>query len=340
MTRDGGLTPFSISMSQKKALITGITGQDGAYLSKLLLEKGYEVHGTSHDMDPAKLWRLRELGVQDRLRLHEWNILEDTSIRALLQMIAPDEIYHLAARSFVASSWREPLQTAEVNAIGTLRVLEAMREHCPGAKFYQASTSEMYGHGHQDLPQDENAPLHPRSPYAVSKLFAHWMTINYRESYGLFACCGILFNHESPLRGLEFVTRKISDGVARIKLGLSDSLTLGNLDAKRDWGFAGDYVEVMWLMLQRDTPEEFVISTGETHSVRDFLECAFAEAGIGNGEKYIRIDERYLRPIELEELSGRNDKARAILGWKPSVSFRQLVSMMVRRDLERLSASR
>ncbi|NOS67644.1 MAG: GDP-mannose 4,6-dehydratase [Candidatus Peribacteraceae bacterium] len=321
----------------KRVLITGITGQDGAYLSEFLLNKGYEVHGSAHDLSADKLWRLDELGVREKIALRDVDMTDEASVNALVKSVQPDEIYNLASRSFVAASWNAPLPTADVNALGTLRLLQAMRELCPTAKFYQASTSEMYGSGNQQHRQDEDTPLHPKSPYAVSKLFAHWMTINYRESFGLFACCGILFNHESPLRGLDFVTRKISNGVARIHLGLSDHISLGNMDAKRDWGFAGDYVEVMWRMLQQPVAEEFVISTGKTHSVRDFLAFAFREVGIEDWTKYVKSDPKYLRPVELQELSGKNDKAKRVLGWEPRVSFEELVTMMVRRDIERLT---
>ncbi len=324
-------------MTAKRALITGITGQDGAYLSRFLLGKGYDVHGTSRTLHSMNSWRLEELGIADKVHIHEMGMREEKAIVGVLNAVQPAEIYNLAAWSFVASSWEKPVMTADINALGTLRLLESVRRLCPEARFYQASTSEMYGGSHKGHVQDETTPLHPRSPYAISKLFAHWATINERESFGLFACCGILFNHESPLRGLEFVTRKISDGVAKIKLGLADSIALGNLDAKRDWGFAGDYVEVMWRMLQQQTPDEFVISTGVTHSVRDFLSLAFGEVGIADWQLYVHTDPKYLRPVELEELSGRNDKAKTILGWEPKVSFEELVSMMVQRDVERLS---
>ncbi len=337
MSKEVLSTVYCLPVSPKRALITGITGQDGAYLSQFLLKKGYQVHGATHDISPERLWRLQELSVVDNVELSTVEMTDEESVYTLVKKTQPDEIYNLASRSFVAASWQEPLPTADVNALGTLRMLQALRLHAPQAKFYQASTSEMYGSSHQEHRQDENTPLHPKSPYAISKLFAHWATINYRESFGLFACCGILFNHESPLRGLEFVTRKISDGVARIHLGLSDSITLGNLDAKRDWGFAGDYVEVMWLMLQQEKAEEFVVSTGETHSVRDFLTLAFREVGIDDWSKYVKSDPRYMRPVELQELSGKNDKAKRVLHWEPKVSFQELVQMMVKRDLERLS---
>lgn len=322
----------------RTALITGITGQDGAYLSALLLSKGYDVYGMTRD-GSENAWRLKELGVLDRIQLKKADMTDETSLYALLKEVQPDEMYNLAAMSFVGSSWQRAVDTADINAMGTLRLLNALRDECPRAKYYQASTSEMYGTSHSNHKQDETTPLHPRSPYAISKLFAHWMTINYRESYGLFACSGILFNHESPLRGIEFVTRKISDGVARIKLGLADHIALGNLEAKRDWGFAGDYVRAMWLTLQQEKPEDFVISTGINHSIKDFLTLAFREVGIDDWKPYVRQDPKFMRPVEVEELSGKNDKAKRILGWEPTVSLEELVRMMVQRDLERLSSA-
>lgn len=280
-------------------------------------------------------WRLEELGVRDKINICDGDLLDEHSLNHLVKVIRPDEIYNLAAQSFVGTSWQQPLLTADINAMGTIRLLNAIKLHCPNAKFYQASTSEMYGNSHIDNIQDEETPLHPRSPYAISKLFSHWITINYRESYSLFACSGILFNHESPLRGIEFVTRKITDGVAKIHLGLSDSIALGNLDAKRDWGFAGDYVEAMWLMLQQEKPDDFVISTGTNHSVRDFLDAAFAEVGISDWTPYVRQDPQFMRPAELHELLGRSEKAKNKLGWEPKVTFPALVKMMVEADLKR-----
>lgn len=322
---------------KKKALITGITGQDGAYLAQFLVRKDYDVHGIARRLTDEHCWRLTELGIRDAVHLTSEDMGNEESLATLLQTVQPDEIYNLAAQSFVGMSWQKPILTAEINAMGTLRMLEAFRHHCPQSRFYQASTSEMFGDSNGETFQDESTPLHPRSPYAISKLFAHWATINYRESFGMFACSGILFNHESPLRGIEFVTRKITDGVARIKLKLSDSISLGNLDAKRDWGFAGDYVEAMWLMLQQEKASEFILSTGVTHSVRDFLSCAFREVGIQDWEPYVKIDERFKRPSEVQELCGSSSKAKKILGWEPKVSFEELVRMMVKRDLERLS---
>lgn len=324
-------------MGQKVALITGVAGQDGAYLAEFLLGKGYRVHGMVRDPAHADLWRLRELGIVDRIHLVSGDMRDEASLRALVRDLQPDEIYNLAARSFVGTSWEESLQMSDVNAMGALRLLNAVREHLPSARLYQASTSEMYGVSRGEVMQDESTPLHPRSPYAVSKLFAHWMTVNYRESYGLFLCSGILFNHESPLRGIAFVTRKITDGVARIRLGFTDHLTLGSLDAERDWGYAGDYVRAMWLMLQQEQPQDFVISTGVTHSIRDFLTAAFACVGINDWMPYVRLDERFRRPLDVERLCGKNDKAQRVLGWKPEVSFEELVRMMVEWDLRRLS---
>jgi GDPmannose 4,6-dehydratase len=315
-----------------------VTGQDGAYLSRLLLEKGYEVYGMVRRLSNPSYWTLEELSIRERVHIVEGDMTDASSLTHLLRILQPDEIYNLAAQSFVGSSWDQPAFTTEVNALGTLHLLNAMKHHCPGARFYQASTSEMYGNSHTEHFQDEKTPLHPRSPYAISKLYAHWITINYRESFSLFTCSGILFNHESPLRGLEFVTRKISDGVARIACGVTDHIALGNLDARRDWGYAGDYVEAMWMMLQQQQPEDFVISTGESHSVRDFLDCAFAHVGIKDWQSYIRRDPKFLRPAEVDVLCGKSDKAQKILGWKPRVSFEELVSMMVKADVKRWRA--
>ena len=319
-----------------KAFITGVTGQDGAYLSKLLLDKGYEVYGLVRRLSTPNYWRMEELGIKNDIRIVEGDMNDGFSMSSLIKSIQPLEVYNLAAQSFVGTSWQQPVLTMETNAIGTLHLLNATKLYSPEARFYQASTSEMYGNSHIDNSQDESTPLHPRSPYAISKLAAHGLTVNYRESYRMFACSGILFNHESPLRGIEFVTRKITDGVARIKLGLADNLALGNLDAKRDWGFAGDYVEAMWLMLQQDTPDDFVISTGVNHSVRDFLDVAFSEVGISDWSSYVTQDPRFMRPAELHELCGKNDKATKVLGWKPKVQFEELVKMMVAADLMRL----
>lgn len=311
-----------------KALITGITGQDGSYLAGFLLAKGYEVHGLVRRASTDNLARLEHL--RDRLHLHPADLLDFASIYHVLAKVQPHEIYNLAAMSFVPTSWQQPLLTADITAVGVTRVLEAMRCVCPQARFYQASSSEMFGKV-LETPQRESTPFYPRSPYGVAKVYGHCITVNYRESYGLFACSGILFNHESPRRGLEFVTRKISHHVAKIKLGLAQKLPLGNLDAKRDWGFAGDYVRAMWLMLQQDAPSDYVVGTGETHSVREFCEIAFAHVGL-DWRKHVVIDERFLRPAEVDLLLGDASKAHAVLGWKPEVSFEQLVHMMVDAD--------
>ena len=321
----------------KRAFISGVTGQDGAYLSQLLLEKGYEVHGLVRRLSTPNYWRLEELGVRSKVLIVEGDITDEHSLSSLVKNIQPDEVYNLAAQSFVGTSWQQPILTTQVNTMGTLHLLNAVKLYCPKAKFYQASTSEMYGNSHIDNTQDEKTPLHPRSPYAISKLSAHWLTINYRESFQMFACSGILFNHESPLRGIEFVTRKITDGVARIKLGLAKTIALGNLDARRDWGFAGDYVVAMWLMLQQNEPDDYVISTGENHSVRDFLDAAFREIGIPDWKPYVTEDPAMIRPAELHELCGKSDKAKQKLGWIHKVTFRELVKMMVEADLRRLS---
>ncbi len=323
-------------MSRKRALITGITGQDGAYLSHLLVEKGYEVHGLLRRSASADVVnsRLRWIGVADKVTLHDGNLVDQASIIRVLQIAKPSEIYNLAAQSFVKSSWQQPSLTGTVTGLGATHMLEALRTVCPEARFYQASSSEMFGTVQEPV-QSETTPFYPRSPYAAAKLYAHWMTINYRESYGLHASCGILFNHESPLRGIEFVTRKISDGVARIKLGLQETLALGNLDAKRDWGHARDYVKVMWLMLQQDKPDDYVAATGRTASVREFCELAFAHVGLRAGD-HVVVDQRFLRPAEVDVLLGDASKARDKLGWEAETSLEQLVAEMVDADLARL----
>jgi GDPmannose 4,6-dehydratase len=334
----------------KKALITGITGQDGAYLAKLLLEKGYEVWGAYRRSSSLNLWRLEELGICDDVRLIPLDLLEYSNIVRALEKVQPDEIYNLAAQSFVALSFEMPLYTAEADALGVTRLLEALRAVKPDARFYQASTSEMYGKV-QEIPQTERTPFYPRSPYAVAKLYAHWITVNYRESYGIHASSGILFNHESPLRGQEFVTRKITASLARIKYGQQEVLELGNLDAKRDWGFAGDYVEGMWLMLQQDSPDDYVLATGETHSVREFVELAAEVVGfdlvwegagqeergidLRTGKVIVRVNPEFYRPAEVDLLLGNPEKARSRLGWSPRVGFSELVRMMAERDMER-----
>jgi len=320
-------------VTPKRALITGITGQDGAYLARFLLEQGYEVHGMVRRSSAENNERIDDL--QDQVHLHQADLLDQLSIVRLVDDVRPHEIYNLAAQSFVPTSWNQPLLTGEFTALGVTRMLEAIRLVDRSIRFYQASSSEMFGRV-QEEPQNESTPFWPRSPYGVAKVYGHWITVNYRESYGIYACSGILFNHESPLRGKEFVTRKISHGVARIKLGLDSELRLGNLEARRDWGFAGDYVRAMWLMLQQDKPDDFVIATGEQHSVRDFVELAFAHVGL-DWQKYVVTDPALLRPAEVNTLRGDASKARRILGWEPSVTFRELVAMMVDADLALLT---
>ncbi len=336
----------------KKALITGITGQDGAYLSKLLLDKGYEVYGAFRRTSDLQLSRLRFLGIENKIKFVPMELLEMTNLCRGIAKVAPDEIYNLGAQSFVALSFEEPIFTAEVTGVGVLRMLEAIREVNPRIRFYQASSSEMFGHV-QAIPQNEKTPFYPRSPYGVAKLFAHWATVNYRESYQLFACSGILFNHESPLRGFEFVTRKISDGVARIKHGLDEKITLGNLSARRDWGYAPDYVEAMWKMLQLSEPDDFVVATGENHTVREFAQHAFSRIGrpiefVGEGpdEKgidsktgkvVIEVSKEFFRPAEVDTLLGDPSKAKQKLGWQSKTTFQALVACMVDTDCKRVS---
>ncbi len=317
----------------KKAFITGVTGQDGSYLAELLLEKGYKVYGLTRRTSTQNFERIKTIIHHPNLELISGDLIDQHSITFALQDIQPDEIYNLAAQSFVKASWEQPVLTGEFTAIGVTKVLEAMRLACPKAKFYQASSSEMFGKV-REVPQNENTPFYPRSPYGVAKVYGHWITVNYRESYDLYAVSGILFNHESPRRGLEFVTRKISNAVARIKLGKQDCIELGNLDAKRDWGYAKDYVEAMWLMLQQDKADDYVVATGETHSVREFLEIAFRAAGLGDYEKYVKHNKKYDRPAEVDLLIGNPEKAKTVLGWKPSVDFEGLVTLMVEKDLE------
>jgi GDPmannose 4,6-dehydratase len=319
---------------KKTALITGITGQDGSYLAELLLEKGYRVVGMTRRTSTDVHERIQHL--IDDIEFVSGDLLDQSSVTSIVTAVKPDEIYNLAAQSFVPTSWQQPVLTGEFTALGVTRVLEAIRATDPSIRFYQASSSEMFGKV-AESPQRESTPFYPRSPYGVAKVYGHWITVNYRESYNLFAVSGILFNHEGPRRGKEFVTRKISDGVARIKLGLAKELRLGNLDAQRDWGFAGDYVRAMWLMLQQDHAEDFVIATGRTHGVRDFVRVAFEAAGLGSYEPYVVTDERFVRPAEVDLLIGDPSKAKRVLGWEPSVSFEQLVEMMVRADLDRLS---
>jgi len=319
----------------RSALITGITGQDGAYLARLLLGKGYEVHGLLARRASDTLWRLRELGILDGVRMVHGDLTDQGSLIRALEKTGAVEVYNLGAQSFVGTSWDQPALTAQVCGVGALNCLEAMRTVNPQARFYQASTSELYGLIQAER-QDEKTPFYPRSPYGVAKLFAHWSTVNYRESFGLHASSGILFNHESPIRGIEFVTRKITDGVARIKLGRQQKLALGNLDSRRDWGFAGDYVEAMWLMLQQDKPEDFVIATGIATTVREFCRLAFAHAGL-DYEAHVVTDPRFFRPAEVDVLIGRPDKARDRLGWVPGTSLQELIAMMVDADLERVA---
>jgi GDPmannose 4,6-dehydratase len=318
-----------------RALITGITGQDGSYLAELLLDNGYEVHAIVRRASTTNYWRIEHL--LDRIHLHPGDLLDQLSLIKVIDEVRPRELYNLAAMSFVPASWDQPMLTGEYNAQGVTRVLEAVRQVDTKIRVYQASSSEMYGKV-REVPQTELTPFYPRSPYGVSKVYGHYITVNYRESYSLFAVSGILFNHESPRRGLEFVTRKVTDAVARIKLGLADHVALGNLDAHRDWGFAGDYVRAMWMMLQRDTADDFVISTGLSHSVRDLVELAFGHVGL-DWHKHVRLDPALIRPAEVEHLIGDSSKARTQLGWKPSVDFKGLVAMMVDADIERIAAA-
>jgi len=320
-------------MAPKTALITGITGQDGSYLAELLLDRGYRVCGMVRRSSTENCQRIEHL--RDRVELHQADLLDQTSIAGVLGQVKPDEIYNLAAMSFVPTSWTQPVLTAEFTGVGVTRLLEAVRHVCPEARFYQASSSEMFGKV-RETPQRESTPFHPRSPYGVAKVYGHFITVNYRESYGLFACSGILFNHESPRRGMEFVTRKISHGVAKIKLGLAKELRLGNLQAKRDWGFAGDYVRAMWQMLQQNHPDDYVVSTGETHTVEEFVHLAFSHVGL-DWRQYVVVDPQFYRPAEVDLLLGDPTKARRQLGWRPGVSFEQLVTTMVEADLAALS---
>ena len=319
----------------KRALITGITGQDGSYLAELLLDEGYEVFGTMRRLSAPNTWRIEHL--LDRVTLLPADLLDQLSLLNVIDQVRPHEMYNLAAMSFVPASWDQPMLTGEFNSQGVTRVLDAIRRVDPKIRFYQASSSEMYGKV-REVPQTELTPFYPRSPYGVSKVFAHYITVNYRESYDMFAVSGMLFNHESPRRGLEFVTRKVTDGVARIKLGLKDKLALGNLDAQRDWGFAGDYVRAMWLMLQQDQPDDYVISTGISHSVKELVEISFARVGL-DWQKHVVLDPAFLRPAEVDHLLGDCSKAKRVLKWEPKVDFRQLIEMMVDADVARLSAT-
>jgi GDPmannose 4,6-dehydratase len=320
-------------VSGKRALITGISGQDGSYLAELLLEKGYEVHGLVHGSTDRPFERLEP--ILDRLTLYPGDLLDESSLVGVLRESQPDEVYNLAAMSSVAESWRLAVATAEHTAVGVTRLLEGIREVCPEARFYQASSSEMFGRA-RETPQSESTPFYPRSPYGVAKAYGHFIAVNYRESFGTYACSGILFNHESPRRGESFVTRRVSQGAARIKLGLADELVLGNLEARRDWGYAKEYVEAMWLMLQREDPTDFVIGTGTAHSVRDFVEAAFASLDL-NADDYVRIDPDLARPADIEEVVADPSKAKSELGWEARTTFEQLVELMVRADLDALA---
>ncbi len=321
-------------MSKKVALVTGITGQDGSYLAELLLEQGYQVYGMVRRSSVEKFERIEHL--IDKIELLQGDLLDEFSLISVLQKTKPHEVYNLAAQSFVPTSWAQPALTSEFTAIGVTKLLEAIRIVDRNIKFYQASSSEMFGKV-RETPQTELTPFYPRSPYAVAKVYGHYITVNYRESYGLFACSGILFNHESPRRGLEFVTKKVTDAAARIKLGLAKELRLGNLDAKRDWGFAGDYVRAMWLMMQQEKPDDFLVATGETHSVRELVQTAFGHLGL-DWQQYVKVDQSLIRPAEVDLLVGDYAKAKKILGWSPKVNFEQLIKMMVDADMKRLGA--
>jgi GDPmannose 4,6-dehydratase len=319
-------------MTPKKALITGITGQDGSYLAEFLLSKGYKVYGLVRRSSVQKYDNINH--IKDKIELVQGDLTDQNSLNFIIKEINPNEVYNLGAQSFVPTSWNQPLLTADITALGVTRILEAIRLNNPKIKFYQASSSEMFGKV-RETPQHEKTPFYPRSPYGVAKVYGHFITVNYRESYNIFACSGILFNHESPRRGIEFVTRKVTYAAARIKLGLQKELKMGNLDAKRDWGFAGDYVQAMWLMLQQENPEDYVIATGEMHTVRELIEIAFNYVGL-DYKNHVVVDPQFFRPAEVELLCGDATKAHAVLGWKPSVNFKQLVEMMVENDLQLL----
>jgi len=319
----------------KTALVTGILGQDGPYLAKLLIEKGYKVYGMVRRYSNPNFGNIDYLGIKDKIEFIDGDLTDEASLYNIVKSIRPHEVYNLAAQSFVGGSWDMAKITTEINALGVLYLLNAIKSFSPTTRFYQASTSEMFGTGNTNGYQSEETSFHPRSPYAIAKVYAYWMTINYRESYNLFTTNGILFNHESPIRGIQFVTRKITDGVARIKAGKVDKLLLGNLESKRDWGFAGDYVEAMYLMLQADEPDDYVVGTGENYSIKEFVELAFQYAGITDWQKYVSIDPRFKRPAEVPNLRAKADKAMNKLGWKPKVTFQELVKMMVEADLKR-----
>jgi len=322
----------------KTALITGILGQDGPYLAKLLLEKGYKVYGLIRRYSYPHYENLNFLNLMDKINFVEGDLTDESSLINIMKNVRPDDVYNLAAQSFVGSSWEQAKLTTEINAVGVLYLLNAIKYFSPTTKFYQASTSEMFGLGNDDGYQDEKTCFHPRSPYGISKVYAYWMSVNFRESYGIFTCNGILFNHESPIRGIQFVTRKITDGVARIKLGLAKNIALGNLEAKRDWGFAGDYVEAMYLMMQQSEPDDYVVGTGVYHSVQDFVVASFKQIGVTDWKQYVIVDPRFKRPAEVPHLRARIDKATKKLGWKSKVSFDELVHMMVEADIKRLSS--
>lgn len=319
----------------KTALITGILGQDGPYLAKLLLEKGYKVYGMVRRYSNPNYENIKYIGVDNQIEYVEGDLNDESSLISIVKNIRPHEVYNLAAQSFVGASWEQAKITTEINALGVLYLLTALKLFSPTSRFYQASTSEMFGVNNTDGYQDEDTPFHPRSPYGISKVYAYWMTINFRESFNMFTCNGILFNHESPIRGVQFVTRKIANGVAKIKLGIEKELRLGNLDSKRDWGFAGDYVEAMYLMLQQDKPDDYVVGTGENHSVREFAQLAFKTVGLDDWEKYIVIDPRFKRPAEVPDLKSNPQKIMKDLNWKPKVKFEELVKMMVEAELKR-----
>jgi GDPmannose 4,6-dehydratase len=339
----------------KRALITGIRGQDGTYLAKLLLEKGYEVYGADRRSGDSSFWRLRELGIEQEVKIRYMDLLELTNVMRVVDLIQPDEVYNLAAQSFVHVSFEQPILTADIDAIGVLRLLEALRIYRSDTRFYQASTSEMFGLV-QEVPQTEKTPFYPRSPYGVAKLYGHWITVNYRESYNMYTCSGILFNHESPLRGLEFITRKITHSLAQIRAGLLDKIMVGNLDSKRDWGYALEFVEAMWLMLQQQKPEDYVIATGETHSVREFIEFASKHAGFDlawqgsgvgeqgidrkTGKTVVEVSAEFFRPAEVDLLFGNPAKAAQQLGWKPKTKFEELARIMVEADIKRIERDR
>ncbi|KXK11090.1 MAG: GDP-mannose 4,6-dehydratase [Microgenomates bacterium OLB23] len=329
---------YSLLIMAKTALVTGILGQDGPYLAKLLLDKGYKVYGVTRRYSNPNFENLEYVGVHGKIQYVEGDMTDESSLMNLIKSLRPDEVYNLAAQSFVGSSWDLAKMTTEVNSLGVLYLLNAIKYFSPTTRFYQASTSEMFGTSHINGVQDDNTPFYPRSPYGVSKVYAYWMTVNFRESFGLFTANGILFNHESPIRGIQFVTRKITDGVARIKLGLAEEIRLGNLDARRDWGFAGDYVEAMYLMLQQEQPGDYIVGTGESHSVKEFVEAAFRHVGITNWQDYVKQDPRFMRPAEVPDLKSNPKETMDKLGWKPKVNFDELVAMMVDADVKRLEA--